>query len=117
MCGPKFEEGAPMRRRAFISLLGGVAARGARSSRKSPKKRKYFGTLIDGLELAVATLSLQLIGHFVNPGLYASFVLFTARRARSASCADDLVAHLDRQRALVSYDIGEMDQAERWIRL
>jgi hypothetical protein len=41
-----------------------VAARGACSSRKSPKKRKYFGTLIDGLELAVATLSLQLIGHY-----------------------------------------------------
>ena len=96
---------------------GGLAARGARSSRKSPKKRKYFDTLIDGLELAVATLSLQLIGHFVNPGLYASFVLFTAGRARSASCADDLVAHLDRQRPLVGYDVGKMDQAERRIRL
>jgi len=50
-------------------------------------------------------------------GLDASFVLFTARRARSAGCADDLVAHLDWQRALVGYDIGEMDQAERRIRL
>src|SRR5258705_9130450 len=64
-------------------------------------------------ELSVTTPSLQLIGHFVDPGLDASFVLFTARRARSAGCADDLVADLDRQRALVGYDVGEMDQAER----
>ena len=68
-------------------------------------------------ELSVTTPSLQLIGHFVDPGLDASFVLFTARRARSAGCADDLVADLDRQRALVGYDVGEMDQAERRIRL
>jgi hypothetical protein len=58
-----------------------------------------------------------LIGHFVDPGLDASLVLFAARRARSAGCADDLVAHLDRQRALVGYDVGEMDQAERRIGL
>src|SRR6266404_4763132 len=61
--------------------------------------------------------SLELISHFVDPGLDARFVLFTARRARSAGCADDLVADLDRQRALVGYDVGEMDQAERRIRL
>src|SRR5262249_12608159 len=57
------------------------------------------------------TPSLQLIGHFVDPGFDARFVLFTARRARSAGCADDLVAYLNRQRALVGYDVGEMDQA------
>ena len=68
-------------------------------------------------ELSVTTPSLQLIGHFVDPGLDASFVLFTARRARSARCADDLIAHLDRQRALVGYDVGEMDQTERRIGL
>src|ERR1700731_3254692 len=59
--------------------------------------------------------SLQLIGHFLDPGLDASLVLFAAGRARSAGCPDDLVAHLDRQRALVGYDVGEMDQAERRI--
>src|SRR5262249_27600017 len=63
------------------------------------------------------TPSLQLIGHFVDPGFDARFVLFAARRARSAGCADDLVAYLNRQRALVGYDVGEMDQAERRIRL
>ena len=105
----------------FITLVGGAAAAlplAARAAnRESPKNRKCFRALIDGLELSVATLSLQLIGNFVNPGLDASFVLFTARRARSAGCADDLVAHLDWQRALVGYDIGEMDQGERRIRL
>jgi hypothetical protein len=58
-----------------------------------------------------------LIGHLVDPGFDASLVLFAARRARSAGCADDLVAHLDRQRALVGYDVGEMDQAERRIKI
>jgi len=26
MCGPKFEEGAPMKRREFITLLGGATS-------------------------------------------------------------------------------------------
>ncbi len=60
---------------------------------------------------------LELVGDFIDPGLDASLILFAARCARSARCANDFVAHLDRQRALVRYDIGEMDQAERRIRL
>jgi hypothetical protein len=51
---------------------------------------------------------LQLIGHLINPGLNASLVFFAAQRARSAGCADHLVAQLDRPSPLVGYDVGEM---------
>ena len=58
-----------------------MAACGTRAaSREVPKNRKYFTTLIDGSEPSVAALSLQLIGHFVDPVLDARFVLLTARR-------------------------------------
>ena len=61
--------------------------------------------------------SLELIGHLVDPGLDASFILFAAGSPRSARGADDLVAYLDRKRPLIGYDVGEVDQPKRWIGL
>jgi hypothetical protein len=52
------------------------------------------------------TPSFQLIGHLVDPGLDASFVLFTAWRPRRAGRTDHLIPELDRECALVGDDVG-----------
>jgi len=97
---------------AFLNCGGSVGLGLGQSATYDPDHRQ-----LGCCARAATSRSLQLIGHFINPGLNASLVLFAARRARGAGCTDDLVAHLDRQSPLVGYDVGEMDQAERRIGL
>src|SRR4029077_18950324 len=55
----------------------------------------------------------QLIGNLIDTGFHARFVFLATRRAGSTSRADDLIAELDWQRALIGNHVGKVDEAER----
>ena len=62
---------------------------------RSPRQRPLFAP------------SLQLIGNLVDAGLGAGFILVATWRAGNPDGAEDIVAYLDRQRALGRHDIGQ----------
>ena len=68
--------------------------------------------MIDPVHRPLYPALLQLIGHFVERGLDTGFVFLAARCARRTSRADDIIAYLDRERALESDDVAEMDKRE-----
>src|ERR1700680_3271645 len=60
---------------------------------------------------------LELVGHLVEARLDAGLVLLAARGTGDAGRPDDVVAHLDRQRALRRGEAGEKLRAHRRILL
>src|SRR6476646_9671818 len=55
----------------------------------------------------------QLIGNLIDTGFDARFIFLATRRAGSTSRADDLIAELDWQRALIGNHISKVNEAER----
>src|SRR5712692_3797660 len=64
-----------------------------------------------GARAIISTSTVGLPGGTRKP-MRAGLVLLPARRAGGASRANGLLAHLDRQRALVRDHVAEVDQAE-----